>query len=260
MAAPQISPLPPPPSPADSPSTFTERADDFLGALPQFQAQANAQAAHTDERAAEADQSATAAADSATAAASSAAQAGNHSAKASQWAAAAEDEQVEAGQYSARHHAAKAQASAGAAASSAAAASMGREATAADHAAVNQALLDLSGALPVYAATHADAKLLAFGLASGTPIIIGADERYSGRRTLNRANAAGGASLVLDFVNGIYQREDLVEFVGYVQMQLLDVPATSAAPGFFGAFAADSNYLYVATGANTWKRVALEAF
>lgn len=52
MAAPQISPLPTPPSRSQSPETFSTDADVFLGALPEFQTDANAQADYLDALAA----------------------------------------------------------------------------------------------------------------------------------------------------------------------------------------------------------------
>jgi hypothetical protein len=48
MPAPQISPLPNPPSRSQSPATFSVDADAFLGALPDFQEQANDQADYLD--------------------------------------------------------------------------------------------------------------------------------------------------------------------------------------------------------------------
>ena len=39
-----------------------------------------------------------------------------------------------------------------------------------------------------------------------------------------------------------------------------DVPKTSAGQGIQGQIACDGVYLYVATGNNQWKRVALNAF
>jgi len=48
MPAPLISPLPTPPSRSQSPETFSVDADAFLGALPEFQTDANAQAAYLD--------------------------------------------------------------------------------------------------------------------------------------------------------------------------------------------------------------------
>lgn len=48
MPAPQISPLPTPPSRSQSPETFSADADAFLGALPEFQTDANAQADYLD--------------------------------------------------------------------------------------------------------------------------------------------------------------------------------------------------------------------
>lgn len=234
MAVPQISALPTPPSRAESPSTFTQRADALLSALPAFVSQANDQAGFVDGRATLADQKASAASSSAAAAA------------ASQSAAAASETAAAQSRDSALQSASAAKASASAAA--------------ADRAAVNQAVTDANQFSPAYFGTHADAKAAVLQLKVGTPIVIGADERYGGRRTNNRANAAGAESLVLDFANGVYQSEDLVQFVSYVQMQVLPVPASSTAFGFFGAFAVDANYLYVATGDNTWKRVALGAF
>jgi hypothetical protein len=48
MTAPQISPLPTPPSRSQSPDTFSADADAFLGALPDFQEEANDQADYLD--------------------------------------------------------------------------------------------------------------------------------------------------------------------------------------------------------------------
>lgn len=48
MPAPQISPLPNPPSRSQSPETFSADADAFLGALPDFQTEANDQADYLD--------------------------------------------------------------------------------------------------------------------------------------------------------------------------------------------------------------------
>lgn len=38
------------------------------------------------------------------------------------------------------------------------------------------------------------------------------------------------------------------------------VPASSSAPGQLGQIATDGTYLYVATGTNQWKRIALSSF
>lgn len=48
MTAPNITPLPTPPSRSQSPATFSAEADAFLGALPTFQGEANAQADYLD--------------------------------------------------------------------------------------------------------------------------------------------------------------------------------------------------------------------
>ena len=128
-----------------------------------------------------------------------------------------------------------------------------------DRLAVNQAFQD-AGGLQVYFGTHSDAKTSAVTLPAGTPIVIGRDERYNNRRTLNRVSYAGGDSLSLDFTSNIYQVDDMVEFVGYISPQLIDVPTTSSSFGFLGAFAVDTNYLYVGVGTNSWKRITLEAF
>lgn len=49
MPAPHITPLPNPPSRSQSPDTFSADADAFLGALPDFEADANAQADYLDD-------------------------------------------------------------------------------------------------------------------------------------------------------------------------------------------------------------------
>ena len=66
-----ISPLPDPPSRNDAEATFVSKANDFLGALPTFQTEANALAADVNADAAAADASASAAAGSASSAADS---------------------------------------------------------------------------------------------------------------------------------------------------------------------------------------------
>lgn len=153
----------------------------------------------------------------------------------------------------------QASASASSASASASSATTSAAGASADRQAINQALLDTEG-LPVYFGTHADALAASVTLPVGTPIVIGSDVRYGNRRTLNRVAYGGGDSLSLDFVNGIYQVDDMVEFIGYVTPQLVDVPATATSFGFAGAFAVDSSYLYVGTGTNTWKRIALGSF
>lgn len=75
MPAPTITPLPTPPSRSQSPDTFSTDADAFLGALPDFATEANAQAAYLDALATAADTdaaTAASAASTATAAASTA--------------------------------------------------------------------------------------------------------------------------------------------------------------------------------------------
>lgn len=72
MPAPTISALPTPPSRSDDPETFSTKADAFLGALPTFRTEANAQAAYNDGVATAVTASQTAAATSATNAATSA--------------------------------------------------------------------------------------------------------------------------------------------------------------------------------------------
>lgn len=68
MTAPNITPLPTPPSRSQSPDTFSTDADAFLGALPDFATEANAQADYLDTLAATVDGDAVAAAASAAAA------------------------------------------------------------------------------------------------------------------------------------------------------------------------------------------------
>lgn len=68
MTAPNITPLPTPPSRSQSPDTFSTDADTFLGALPDFATEANTQADYLDTLAAAVDADAVAAAASAAAA------------------------------------------------------------------------------------------------------------------------------------------------------------------------------------------------
>lgn len=233
MTIPTVRPVKPAPRRGDPEDVFESQAAEHLGSLVGFSEDIGAALPWMQQCVTETDQRAGDAQTSAEAAATSQGAAAEHAASASA-------SVVVAGSH------------AGASAGSAAAA-------AADRSAVNQALLDLGG-LPVYYGTHADALAASVSLPAGTPIVIGADERYGNRRTLNRAAYGGGDSLSLDFTTGIYQVDDLVEFIGYVTPQMVDVPASAAAFGFLGAFAADANYLYVGIGTNSWKRIALGSF
>lgn len=80
MPAPQISPLPTPPSRSQSPETFSADADAFLGALPEFQTDANAQATYLDALAIGVDADAVTASNAAAVAAGAANYRGDYSA------------------------------------------------------------------------------------------------------------------------------------------------------------------------------------
>lgn len=80
MPAPQISPLPTPPSRSQSPDTFSTDADAFLGALPDFQAEANDQADYLDALAIQVDADATTASNAAATAAGAANYMGDYNA------------------------------------------------------------------------------------------------------------------------------------------------------------------------------------
>ena len=80
MPAPQISPLPTPPSRSQSPDTFSTDADAFLGALPDFQEEANDQADYLDALAIAVDADATTASNAAAVAAGAANYQGDYSA------------------------------------------------------------------------------------------------------------------------------------------------------------------------------------
>ena len=80
MPAPQISPLPTPPSRSQSPETFSVDADAFLGAFPDFQSEANDQADYLDALAIAVDADATIASNSAAIAAGAANYQGDYSA------------------------------------------------------------------------------------------------------------------------------------------------------------------------------------
>lgn len=121
MPAPQITPLPPPPSRSQSPDTFSANADAFLGALPDFQSDANAQANYLDNLAnqvtvdaanAGADAASALASKNAAAASQSAAAASQTAAAASASAAAASQSAASASQTSAATSATSAAASA----------------------------------------------------------------------------------------------------------------------------------------------------
>ena len=80
MPAPQISPLPNPPSRSQSPETFSVDADAFLGALPDFQSEANDQADYLDALAIDVDEASAAAVAAASIAAGAANYQGDYSA------------------------------------------------------------------------------------------------------------------------------------------------------------------------------------
>lgn len=48
--------------------------------------------------------------------------------------------------------------------------------------------------------------------------------------------------------------------VGPTNIDSVDPPASSSAPGSKGDIAADSNYIYICTATNTWKRAAISTF
>ncbi len=233
MSIPTLRPVKPAPRRGDPENVFESQAAEHLGSLVGFSEDMNAVLPWMQERMTSTDQRAAAAQASSTAAAAS--------------------------ESAAAESAVSAAASVASAGTQATAASDSAAASAADRAAINQALQDLGG-LPVYYGTHADALAASVTLPAGTPIVIGADERWGNRRTLNRVAYGGGDSLSLDFTTGIYQVDDMVEFIGYVTPQMIDVPASATAFGFAGAFAVDANYLYVGIGTNSWKRIALGSF
>lgn len=93
----------------------------------------------------------------------------------------------------------------------------------------------------------------------GDVVLILRDERFGGGRTYSRADAVD-PSLLLDFNNNIFSTSDPLGFISYAGLSVIDVPATSTSFGYLGAFAISSTHLFVATGNNTWKRIALESF
>lgn len=117
---------------------------------------------------------------------------------------------------------------------------------------------ELSGVkiYPTYAA--ALAAMNAGTLLDGEIARIVSDETEDGRSTWRTVHLDGGATLELDFIAGEYASGGLVFITA--ETKLVAVPASSAATGELGSLAVDSAYLYVATGHNTWKRIALSAF
>ncbi len=84
MAVPAITPLPTPPNRQSAAAEFTEQADEFLGALPQFQVDTNNVASYAEQMAGEAETARD---------------------KSAQWADAPKGTEVEPGRYSALHYA-----------------------------------------------------------------------------------------------------------------------------------------------------------
>lgn len=175
MAAPNITPLPTPPSRSQSPSTFSTDADAFLGALPTFRTEANAQAAYLDGLAVDVTADANAAAASAAAALASenAASASEDAALASQTAAAASaTASAASASASAASAAAAATSEANAAASETAAAASAAEAEAIVAGIGFQDIVFINSAMSPYALTSADnGKLIACDTTGGNIVI-----------------------------------------------------------------------------------------
>jgi hypothetical protein len=106
---------------------------------------------------------------------------------------------------------------------------------------------------PTYAAALADYSLLV----GNQSILITADETMLGRTTLYTVNKA--ATLLLDFINGVYQSDTLLSYAGVFSSNHVPVPANSSAPGQSGDWASDDTYFYY-YGATKWLRVSGSTF
>jgi hypothetical protein len=96
-------------------------------------------------------------------------------------------------------------------------------------------------------------------IAVGDVVLILFDERFGGSRTYSRADVIE-PTLLLDFNNNSFSTSDPLGFIAYAGLSLIDAPATSTSFGYLGAFAVSNTHLFVATGNNAWKRIALESF
>lgn len=142
--------------------------------------------------------------------------------------------------------------------------------------------------------TYADAHGAAWSVPDGGIVRVLADETHGNRSSWYRAqtSAAGtGPSLALDFIGAVPQLltetlsldfvagrysvdsdpsprimgtysvvGETLEYVTGDGTRLVSVPAKATAAGTLGDIAINTTHLYVATGANTWRRVALETF
>lgn len=264
MSVPIITALPMPPARTEAPREFTAKMDVFVSALPAFGAEANALAAFLDERASSVESIATElgenvalAQQAADAAAQSKDKAGTSqkAAAASELAAAGHEQSTGESRQAAERSASSAAQDRIEAQRSASSA-----ANCADHAAVSAGTAatyaELSGAKVYTTKALADADLAA--LVDGQPVRIVADENFSGRSAWYVMRLDAGASLSLDFAGNTYGVGALVLAKAQPeQAEIVAVPANATAPGKRGNIAVDANYLYVATGANQWKRAAL---
>ena len=174
MTAPLISPLPTPPSRSDAPQEFADRADAFLGALPGFRAEANAQAQYTDDRV------------------TAALNAGLENAAANAAAAGLARDQSQAGALSSVNGAASANSSKEVAATAAASAAASLAAT------LSAAGLSGARAFPTYALAVANVG----SLTSNQVVLVTADETMGGQGAFYRFN---GTSLVFLRLQEFYQ-------------------------------------------------------
>jgi hypothetical protein len=100
-------------------------------------------------------------------------------------------------------------------------------------------------------------------LEDGDYVLVDADETLEGRKTRYKFFGADYVTLSLNFDTGTYANgvaTDTLAFDTYVDPQVVSVPATATSTGRLGEFAVDSDFLYVAVSANSWKRVALTTF
>lgn len=247
MPYPPITPLPTPPSRSQSPDTFSADADAFLGALPDFQGDANTLAGYLDGVAAGVDADAAAALASQNAAAASADDAADSAAAAllsegnaalSEAAAALSESNAAASESAAALSASNAYASELAAASSAA------EAEAIVAGVGFKDVIFINSAMSPYTVTSADnGKLLACDTTSGAiivnlPLISGIATPYTfgAKKTTSDGNSLTINCAGTDKFDDGSASKSLITPSGYTLLPDVDTsPDTWAAIGFGGA-------------------------
>lgn len=106
------------------------------------------------------------------------------------------------------------------------------------------------------------ADMVAATLANNEVVYVAQDETQGGIKTIYKFRSIGaiGGELTLNFATGVYELYYRYNLIAYQTPQLLPIPQNSNSFAFLGAYAVDTNFLYLGVGTNAWRRVPLSTF